>query len=240
VETIMNNKNHIREEQLIDFVLENTSKELQQEIQQHINQCNSCAKQLMVWSHLLNQPNSTKPSAELKNKVWESVRHQRPLNRKRKKGWAVAISSVAAIFLLFIGMLDYYQSNVESYEVARNNEITVNTIQSEPQTQQMAIIPVADYRDITGNVWINDVTQEMLLEVEGLANISNRDHQLWIIYENNEIKGEILPTMDGSSRVLIKGKGVNKFKVIKASIEPLGGSREPTGPETFVVPIKNN
>ena len=230
-------KKHFSEEVLIDFCLEEISEERRQEIREHLDNCAKCKQVTEHWLELFNQQISGKPSAELKDRIWENARKNRRVSKKNRK-LMVAISSAAALFIFSIGLLWDHSSERHRYEVAHNDEIPTESIQTNPQTQQLAVIPVATNQNINGNLWINGVNEELLLEVDGLDDISNRDYQLWMIYDNNKIKGELLSTVDGSSRILIKGKDVNHFKIIKASIEPIGGSMEPTGPETFFVPLK--
>lgn len=75
----------------------------------------------------------------------------------------------------------------------------------------------------------------MLLEVDGLEELINQDYQLWIIYTDNSIDHEILPTQNGMTRMLFRDIDVDEFKKLKASVEPRGGSIEQTGPDTFIV-----
>ncbi|MCM3584789.1 anti-sigma factor [Mesobacillus maritimus] len=229
-------KKHFSEEVLIDFCLEEISEERRQEIREHLDNCAECKQVTEHWLEVFNQSSNGKPSAELKDRIWENARKNRGARKKNRK-LMMAISSAAALFIFSIGLLWDQSSEYHRYEVAHNGEIPTESIQTNPQTQQLAVIPVAANQNINGNLWINGVDEELLLEVDGLEDISNRDYQLWMIYDNNKIKGELLSTVDGSSRILIKGKDVNHFKIIKASIEPIGGSLEPTGPETFVVPL---
>jgi len=235
----MSDRQHIREELLIDFALGNVAEPLQRKIKEHVHKCERCERKLNEWLEIVSDPTGAQPSSDLKEKVWKSIEiSKQPIKKKRTRGFYVALSSAAAMLLILIGSLMNYHSNLNGYEVATNDNSKGRLILNHPQTQQVSLIPVADYKDINGNLWINNDSQELLLEVNGLAQITNRDYQLWIIYDNDEIKGEILSTIDGYSRVWIKGTDVNQFKFIKASVEPRGGSIKPTGPETFFIPIK--
>jgi len=230
-------RKHFTEEALIDFCLGEVSFDRQQEINEHLETCAECKKVTETWLEVLNQQSSVQPSVDLKDKIWENAKKQR-MPGKKPRTFLMAISSAAVLFLLFMGLLLDNRSDFHSYEVAHNDDIQTESIQTNPQTEQLNVIPVAEFHDIKGNLWINGVNQELLLEVDGLADLSDRDYQLWIIYDNDNIKGELLSTIDGSSRVMIKGADVKQFKILKASIEPIGGSPEPTGPETFIVPLK--
>lgn len=236
METIMSSK-HFSEEVLIDYVLGEAPEDRQHEICKHLEKCTKCREINDNWIEVFNQQTNAQPPADLKDKIWKEAMTKRS-PRKKQRTFVFGLSSAAAVFLLLFGLLMNNHSNFYSYQVAHNDDIVTANIQSNPQTEQLSVIPVADFNDIKGRLWINGMSQELLLEVDGLADITDKDYQLWIIYDNDEIKGELLSTVNGTSRILIKGNDVPQFKIIKASIEPLGGSQEPTGPETFVVPLK--
>ena len=233
--------NHIPEERIIDFVLGKIPQHMIIEMKTHLQSCHSCSETLRNWQEILEEDVVAEPSTALQEKIWNSMEEQITPIRKNRKPLLYTVASAVAIVLLAIGLLFYRQSSTHApYQVAHNEEINTQEIQFTPETRQMEVIPVADYKDVHGNLWINDARKEMLLEVDGLVNHTDYDYQLWIIYNNNDIDGEILPIYNGSSKVFFKGMDVQEFKSIKASLEPTGGSNIPTGPETFVIPIESN
>lgn len=231
------NYSHIPEEKLIDYILGNVAPEEMQQINNHIQSCPTCRETLGNWSSMLREKEE-KIAPELKNRLWESVHKENIPVRKNRKQLLYVIGSAAAIFLLAISVIWYKESLFQpEYQIAQNEEINSETIQLNADTIQMEVVPLADYQHVTGSLWMNDREKEMLLEVDGLINHANYDYQLWFIYQNNDMDAEILSIFNGSSKIYIKGMDVEKFKLIKASLEPIGGSTAPTGPETFIIPV---
>lgn len=228
----MKQHKHLSEEQLIDIVLGNLPEN------EHIKNCEHCQAKIDRWSQILRHEIKESPSEHLKGNIWAEFEKAKKPKRKipRKSILIYSFGTIAAIFVIAIGLIFYKSSLVPSYEVTFNDEIDKH-IQHEAETKQVAVIPVADFPEISGNLWINDHTNELLLEVDGLENLVNNDYQLWIIYDEDQMDGEILSIQDGTSRVFMKSDHVGSLELLKGSLEPLGGSSEPTGPEMFVVPL---
>ena len=230
---------HIPEEKIIDLALGNiTSADELAELEHHLASCARCQHKLSAWRRMTETESNIEPSAALKEKIWQDVTAEKP--RRKAAKVPVIVSIAAAAVLLFALGLYQLKPTVDSpaMEVAQNDDIAEENLLHYPETKQLAIVPVSDFNHIRGNLWINNLTEEMLLEVDGLIRLKGQDYQLWIIYDNNDIQGELLSIEDGASRVLFKGPDIREFKLIKASVEPKGGSQKPTGPETFVVPLK--
>lgn len=233
---------HIPEQLIIDYALGSLEdNDKQEEIRDHLRECTSCYEVMESWQHMLaGQPESqVQPSNELKEALrQEVVRQTEPVRRKRKRPALVfAVSSLAVILLLYIGLTNLNYSDDPSFEMVQHEDIPGVMMQSDPETIEKSIIPVADFDQVSGMMWMNNINQEIMLEVDGLENIGNRDYQLWIVDHDDNLEGEVLLIDDGVSRVFIKGKDVEHFQWIKASLEPAGGSEIPTGPDTFIVPV---
>ncbi|RKQ35704.1 anti-sigma factor [Oceanobacillus halophilus] len=234
----MSYNKHVPEEWMIELALGNISNEKRDDVLQHINRCEACRTEFESWKQIFSKQPSEQPTDSVKEKVWKDFQEtKQPVKRKRKSlVITFAISSAAAIFFLAMGLIFYNPATNHSYQIAHNENIEEDIL-NQSQTKQVAVIPVADFMDVSGNLWINDSTHEMLLEVDGLNHLPDHDYQLWIVYKDDEMDGELLSIQDGASRVFFKGKDVEQLKLLKASVEPLGGSVVPTGPETFVVPV---
>ena len=231
-------KSHIPEQMLVDYALGHiTDKAKSRNIAEHTKQCNACKNVLESWQTFAGKSiHGVEPPPGLKEKLRETImKEQKPVKRKKKPAIIFAISSLAVLLCLVAGMV--LNDPAKTYKMVQHDAIEDEGLQSNPQTKQSAITPVANFDHLTGQIWLNDRTQEMLLEVNGLQQIKNRDYQLWIVYDNDDVEGEILLIENGTSRVFIKGEDVERFKWIKASLEPLGGSDKPTGPDTFIVPL---
>ncbi|WP_179151868.1 anti-sigma factor [Oceanobacillus senegalensis] len=236
----MNYSSHISEEKIIDVALGQATENVRHEVLQHTEVCETCQDKLLNWKQLFKENSTEKPSPTVKEKIWDDLATVKtPIAKKRKKRAIVfgSISSAAIVFLA-IGLLFFNKPREGSYQVVHNDDIQIDIFQPDDSTEQISVIPVADFTDVSGNLWFNDTTHEMLLEVDGLTNLADHDYQLWFVYKDNKIKGgEVLSIQDGVSRVFFRGKDIDQFKLLKASVEPIGGSAKPTGPETFIVPL---
>ncbi|MCU9612866.1 anti-sigma factor [Caldibacillus lycopersici] len=233
---------HIDEPFIIDYLLGKLDVDRQSQLILHIKECEQCANRLQQWQSIINVESNVQkvPSDQLKEKIWMQLQEKSAPRRESKNRKIIfTISSVAAILLLFLGLYANKQPQHKSYEIAHNDEIENIDFQHYPDTKQWNIVPVSNSNPVHGNIWINHHTQELLVEVEGLVQLSNKDYQLWIIYNDNQMIGEVLPIEEGSTRLFFKGEEDVPLKIIKASIEPKGGSVSPTGPETFIVEMGN-
>ena len=236
----MRNIKHIPEEKLIDYTSGRIPLEEAGSIHSHLQYCRQCYATLEKWQQLLVNLEFEEPPAALKERIWNTVGCKQT---KRKQTWQprLAIRSLilTAIIGLIVGLGFFMQGEKKSPPVAVNDEFRALQLQQNPQTKQIHIIPASSaYDSIHGNIWINTDTKELLLEVEGLVQLANRDYQVWIIYADDDIIGALLPIQNGMSRLFIHDENVPQLKMLKGSIEPKGGSVIPTGPDTFYVEIK--
>ncbi|MBO0991967.1 zf-HC2 domain-containing protein [Bacillus sp. SD088] len=236
-------KHSISEQKIIDYVLGDLPSNEELEVSAHLEECKNCQQAFNHWQNLLltekEQPYF--PSPKLKEQIWESFEAKQKRKEKSISGKRVfSIASLAVMVCLFVGLIYYNQDNTEqnSFQIARYHEGNIQDFREKPDTQQLSIIPVSNEEEVMGNVWINQMTDQMFLEVHGLQSLNNYDYQLWVLYNNDDIQHEIIPIEEGSTRVLIQGKDFSHLKRIKASIEPKGGSHVQTGPDTFIVEVK--
>ncbi|KRG11849.1 hypothetical protein ACA30_00965 [Virgibacillus soli] len=235
-------KRPITEQTIVDYVLGNVPTKKAMEVSTHLAECESCQQTFKHWQSMLlsDKEQFSTPSPLLKEKIWDS------LETKRKEGMSLSskkvfsIAAMAAIVCLFVGLFYYNQNNSEegSVHIAQYNEANIRDFQGKPDTQQLNIIPVSNREKVEGNIWINQMTDQMFLEVDGLRPLNDQDYQLWILYNNDDIQHKVMPIEDGSTRILIQGEDFSRLKRIKASIEPKGGSIVQTGPDTFIVEVK--
>lgn len=236
----MANIKHIPEEKLIDYARGAIPMHEAGKIHSHLLYCQECYNTLQNWQQLLNNLEPKQPPAALKERIWNRLSvHQH--ERKTRKHPHIVLRSllVAAIIGFIVGLGYFINGNRKTPPVAVNDEFRAMRLQQDPQTKQIHIVPVSsEYASINGNIWVNTRTKELLLEVEGLMQLSNHDHQVWIIYKDNEMIGALLPYQNGTSRLFFHDENVPELKMLKGSIEPKGGSKIPTGPDTFYVEIK--
>lgn len=237
----MNDKKHVSEEIIVDFLLDNLADEESKRVKAHVHDCVKCEHTLEEWKLVLDKSESAElEKDQLKNRIWESIEKH---NTQRNNRWdwlkkpPFAIASVVATIFLIVFMFETYQKpiNFSNYDVKGNDNIPTETMEEKRYTNQFNIVPVSQFPDVGGQVWINERTNEMLVELSGLNTMPNHDYQLWIIYRDDRMDYEIIPVQNGTTRMFFQGIPVEQFKRVKGSVEPIGGSPEQTGPDTFYI-----
>lgn len=235
----MKHREHIPEEKLIDFYLGNLTDQENNIIKKHICQCDKCQMNLKQWKPILHKsPNEIpKPNFSLKQRIMKNIEDIQKQRARFKISKPIFIyASFAFLIIVFIAINGYKQDILlENLTTFQNVERIEKDIKQKRHTEELSVLPVNNQDSIKGQVWVNHVTKEMLLQVKGLENLINHDHQLWIIYMDNSFDYEILPIVNGETEIFIEGVNVEEFKELKASIEPKGGSINQTGPEIFFV-----
>jgi len=234
----MNFNKHIPETELVDFLMGNVEEKVKRQMTLHIQNCHQCWMKCKQWESLLTQDEvQTNPlHSTLQERIWYALDSK----KERQKWWnrpksifafGTGITVFALIYLLITNPLYPYKND----QLSIDQHIPNTDVLIQPTTKQYSIKPLSTHDSMDGKLWINYETEEILLEVDGLRDYANQDYQVWIVYRNDYIVGEVLQIINGSARLFISGSDVNQFKLIKASIEPKGGSLIQTGPDTFIV-----
>lgn len=227
---------HINEQKLIDYILGNNSTKEQNQIQHHINNCTKCITNLEKWQRILTVKDGEKalPTPWAKEEVWKKMNAiDKKFSWTSRLGLGIGSLSLFSILILSVFLLKHTPE--DPIHVTQNEDKQIELFVNKPDTQQLNIIPVSHEKPLNGNLWVNNLTEQMLLEVDGFTQLINQDYQLWIIYTDENVQGVIIPIQDGSARLFMENMDVNNFKHIKASVEPKGGSSFPTGPDAFIV-----
>lgn len=237
----MIDKKHLPEEVIVDYLLGHVEDNQRGAVQGHIQDCNKCAQKLNEWEILLHQEAPVEfASDKVKARVWDSIEKE---NDRKRKRWSwlrkptFTFAAIAAVITLIVIVFRDFQEPMplSNYEFKENDNIPVETMEEKRYTNQIAIMPVAQFQNLDGRVWVNEHTNEMLLELSGLYRLPNHDYQLWIIYTDDQMDYEIIPVQNGSTRMFFQGIPIEEFKRVKGSVEPLGGSEKQTGPDTFYI-----
>jgi anti-sigma-K factor RskA len=240
VERKVNGKCGWKEEEMIDFVFGNLTESKSRQLQLHLKACSSCQEKMKSWKETVTyEQNTAPPSRLLKKRIDKSINTlTQPKKKKFPKKSTLTIVSCAAIILMVIGLFQFHSKESERYLVQQNEDIQKNKMINDPKTAQFNVMPVSNVNQINGNVWVNDVTNEMLMKVDGLTSLDEKDYQIWTDQSNSHVHEELLQIRDESVQLYYKGSSVNRITFIRVSIEPKGGSQSPTGPETFIVNLK--
>ncbi|WP_178075218.1 anti-sigma factor, partial [Pseudomonas sp. 2995-1] len=84
--------------------------------------------------------------------------------------------------------------------------------------------------NIKGYVWINDVSNEMMLFLDGLPAIALQDYQGWVQTPHEVKNAGVVKTTGETGLVYYQDGSIETLEHIMLSREPLGGSEELTDP----------
>lgn len=236
---------HIPEELLVDYALGNLSEEVYETINHHLNYCAYCTEQLKSWNQILSNNKEHNPSDTLNERIVTSISSKSDDKQKSSNRKAMyTVISAAAIFFIGLGLFQFSKQQPvaelsgKEYITAQHDLIPEQHFMNNPATNRLDVTPVTMDRNIRGDVWLNEVTNELYLQVDGLKPLEAQDYQVWLVHDNNGWKEELLRLQNGRVQVYYKGPNVKTLRFIKVSVEPLGGSQLPTGPETLFIDLK--
>ncbi|MBR8658331.1 anti-sigma factor [Brevibacillus sp. NL20B1] len=245
----------VYEEDVIDLVLGKHSAERSEELARHLQHCSRCAALHREWAVILDssgevgapaerlQPaQETKPSPRLKTRLLRSIDMNNRLPRRR----AAALSSAAACVLLaamaFVPLRGDEMERAEPSPVfisepATSLFLTQNRIVNDPKTVLHQAVPVMR-TNVRGYVWINDMSNELLILAEGLDPLEEKDYQVWFIIGDSRANAGVLQWKGRMAHLYVHDGDIRRVTNIAVSIEPKGGSFSPTGPEAMIVNIR--
>ncbi|SHG21102.1 anti-sigma factor [Ornithinibacillus halophilus] len=236
---------HFSEETIVDFIMGNLNDEQVEKMNQHLNQCSACQQIYDYWEQSLSMKQNEAPRPAIQAKLLQTI-DEKAMNSKYRK-WKTPkfITAIAAtLILMSIGLYQIVQDgpnnqSTTQYITAQHDSIPEHEFLENPDTNRLDILPVTTNSNVKSDVWLNEVTNEMMLFVDGLVPLEQQDYQLWLVHSNNNWNGDILQLRNGKARVYYKMGDITELKLVKVSVEPLGGSLTPTGPETFYIDLNN-
>lgn len=126
----------------------------------------------------------------------------------------------------------------KTYYVTQQDDERKPKLVNDPATNQFHITPVAANEDVDGAVYVNDVTNELFMHVKGLPPFVEKDYQLWLVHENDDVNSELLLIENKQAILYYKGDELGDVVLLRVSLERKGGSDKPEGPNTFFVDLK--
>jgi hypothetical protein len=246
----------VNEEDVIDLVLGKLSAGRSEELARHLHRCSRCSALHREWSAILDGSGGagepaelhaparrTEPSPRLKTRLLRSIdaRSRRPRRRR-----AAVLSSAAACVLLAALALVPLRGDVMDRaepapvfhgEPATSLFLRQNRIVNDPKTVLHQAVPVMR-TNVRGYVWINDMSNELLILAEGLDPLEEKDYQVWFIIGDSRANAGVLQWKGRMAHLYVHDGDIRRVKNIAVSIEPKGGSFSPTGPEAMFVNIR--
>lgn len=238
--------NHIKEETLVDYTLGKLNEEEANTVENHLSTCDACQETWKYWKQVLTTETQPIPSENLRKKLTESTNdNEEKTTRKNWRKYGFTATALASMFILFIGLYPLLknkpitENGEQEYIVAQNEQIPDEILRNKQGTSRLDVQPVANHEQISGDVIFNEATNEIIVRVDGLKPLQTNDYQIWLIDRFDNSNGDLLQLQEGSVRIYYKVPDLKLLKYIKMSIEPQGGSVNPSGPETFHVDFED-
>jgi len=227
----MNNKPcPIGEQEIIDYLLGYTQIRDKENLEQHFSICPSCQGRIAEWQQNLPSLSNTLPPPALKRKLKTKFLLRSKFYSLHSKKIAF---TAAALFLLLISGIMIKGLFISPKEEMKKEMAFV----MDPKTVQYQVKP-KEHRNVKGYVWVNPESNELLLLVNGIQPVSEKDYQVWIVYNRERSNGGLMQWRNGMGLLYVQPPNVTQIQNIAVTVEPKGGSHLPTAPDAMFVDLK--
>lgn len=193
--------------------------------EKHLEDCLSCQEelaQLQETALQLAEHVSRVPPADLKDKVMSRVTGQRAdaprLEPSRSRPWGWAFAAAAALVLVFAGLW-----------IAADNQLDLTESVAEVLAAEDAVA-IELTSDVGGAEFVYSRTLGSGVFLDrGLDEpVGDRVYELWLVDDSGpQPAGIFRPGREDTTPILVEG--VSPGLVLAMTLEPSGGSQEPTG-----------
>jgi len=233
---------------IVDLLLGRLPAWEQRAVKDHTLRCPRCRKRFDEWNEWLGEdrdmPAATEEAADktrlvsprrtVKDKLRIHV-----LMRKLRNGFkprpvlvsAVLGMIVLTLFGLFGPLAALERQNTSNIWNTDRDILNQMSIQIQPDTVKYDLVPSAIASQARGFAWVNKQGGEMLILIEGLHPMENRDYQVWFIWDAKHSNIGLLRWNNGKAHLHYRGQEVRNAIDLVVSLEPKGGSWYPTGPD---------
>jgi len=216
-------------------------------LEAHLQTCESCRAELAeyrtIGESLLAAIPSRQPSAALRKRLQSQLPSAQKQARPRFV-WSFGQFAVGAALglLLFMSIFSIVQMRLILNQQA--------SLQQQLKTSQFALsmlaypgtqaYPIADGGETSGSVLLDRERNTIALVMWRLPELSqNQTYQIWLIEPDGHrvSAGLFRPQQDASytTQPVFADQNISQFTGVGVTIEPSGGSDQPTGPRLFKV-----
>src|SRR3990172_7447971 len=192
-----------------------------------------------LFGRIISQPPAPESSSRwlsLKEKLRFAVRSQPML---------VVLSLTIAVLSLAWGLVlsarvSVLRNEVSSLQAALANQQRVILHLSDPGSKSIAIAGTELQPEASGRFIFNPGSREGGVIITGLQPLpGDRVYQLWLIKGDvPESAGTFTVDQDGRASILVKAPAsISSYDIIGVSVEPVGGSLQPTGEIVVLSPL---
>ncbi|MBD3919437.1 anti-sigma factor [Paenibacillus sp. PR3] len=246
-------KRMYREEDWIDWLLGSKRPEEQDAMQMHLLTCHKCREIVEQWAPLM-QVDLTSSSTPIEasmpsNEVYKRLRRQvratgvrlRLRNGIQSKGkWMAGIAAGILLLLCVWSITRFENERPEDQrtQYVAHYEPNAVSFMSDPSTASYRVHPYNEQLG-EGYVYYNDNSLELLVLLEGVLSSEGKDVQAWAVDEEGHASLGLLQQDEADrAHLYLKGEALGKAHHIVLTVEPEGGSKQPTSSDAFVFHIQ--
>lgn len=219
------------------YALDAVSGAERMDFERHLAECESCAqevRELRDTAARLAMAAAATPPPELRGRVLDQIKNVRQLPPEttvvplRRASIAQRLTTVAAavFFVAAAGLGVVVVQQNSQLDDARAQAAQLEEILKAPDAELVTLEDVGAGGNGTMKVAVSRSLDKMLFVSGDLANpAAGKDYQLWAIADNTP---RSMGTVDHGGEVLQELSGVGNANQVAISVEPDGGSEEPT------------
>ena len=256
---------HFSEEEWIDWIGMDITGEKREDMGRHLAACRECREVHDLWLPLLADPALvlgtrtagfyTVPEQEASAPSLPSDVIRRKLRRTvQRTGWrrrlavlavrpvfyrsAAALVACALAGLLVLGLFGTVQgSTTERSRYVSSYEPQALAVLNRPETVSY---PLDRSRDdpFTGNVWYNGHSNELFVLIDDLALHEGHSIQAWAVSGSHRDTLGLVQIEAAKGHLYVKGTPLGEADHIALTVEPTGGSEQPTSPDAVWLHLK--
>ena len=237
-------------EHYIEYVLGTLGEPQSREFEDHLVECSECREKLVELEEVLHSlphalPQST-PAPSVKEALLEEISKTHGSVEHKGSWWRAA--AIAASILLILGaavLLRFYQvsyqkdltisslqAEVERLRIANQDlNIKVNEL-ARPDLKFINLVGLTNYESVAGSVFVQTEEERATVFLHNLPALSeDQDFQLWVIEKDKAPHPSTVFQSLGQVTELQLNlpAGVVALQAFALTIEPKGGSPQPTG-----------
>ncbi|MBD2867623.1 anti-sigma factor [Paenibacillus arenilitoris] len=245
-------KRMYREEEWIDWLLGNKMPDEAESMRLHAAGCAKCRYAAGEWKPLLATEQQADgksdgaallPSPSVRRKLRSKVKMKGWLARAARgmasgKGRIAAASGIAILLCAVMLQSVPDEPDAKHSRYVEAYEPRALSFMNDPRT---AGFPVHALRSElgAGYVWFNEGSGEVLLLLEGMLPSDGFVIQAWLLEGSTHRNMGVLKHLEASrAHLYFKDKAIARPQNIALTVEPHGGSLEPTSPDALVIRLQ--
>ncbi|GMK48511.1 hypothetical protein PghCCS26_56410 [Paenibacillus glycanilyticus] len=238
------------EEQWIDWLLGKLPGVLYAEMADHLNKCFACREKASEWQSILapaaahggvsEAAEDTLPPDRIRRSLRSHVRRRGIMKRLRtgwtsRSKWTAALVSGVIVVVCAASLYGSIRQPVDQRNdyVAAHEPEALEFINA-PETAGYKVHPFNNELG-EGYIWFNSDSGEMLVLLDGMLSSRDYDIQAWALEGGSRVNLGLLEQSEKKhAHLYVKAGALVNASQLALTIEPSGGSVEPTSPDAFL------